>query len=226
LFYHFEFDCQGECGFFEPWAFVVAFKDNQARMSWLEDEAIYNLKMQKRGMQTIDGSTPFRHFDGAVINSYKYPTKSWETVFCRRETVADPACSLGGRGFHTLEEFGEETDVELKCLAAPVDDASSEQGFFSYSRHDSLLAYDSLLYSPFIGYSTKELLNWEFDRALPGRSGRRRGGILELFEEECLTEPFLVHHHLANETARQSPQVYNPLHDRQIHFHHGVLLHK
>ena len=60
--------------------FVIGFKDFDTRNKWFQSEASINLQIQKR--MTRDAS--FSYFDGATMQSYLYPSKFSESVYCRQ----------------------------------------------------------------------------------------------------------------------------------------------
>lgn len=60
--------------------FVIGFKDFDTRNKWFQSEASMNLQMQKR----ITSDATFSYFDGATMQSYLYPSKFSESVYCRQ----------------------------------------------------------------------------------------------------------------------------------------------
>ena len=99
-------------GFEAPWQFIAAFKDFDYKVDWYADSAIIDLKMQQRGMITTSGGSPFLHFDGATMKSYRYPSKGSEVAFCRyNPNVTD--CS-NGHGFDPEREEVALSSLELK----------------------------------------------------------------------------------------------------------------
>ena len=60
--------------------FVIGFKDFDTRNNWFQSEASINLQMQKR----MTSDTSFSYFDGATMQSYLYPSKFSESVYCRQ----------------------------------------------------------------------------------------------------------------------------------------------
>lgn len=96
-------------GFEDPWQFVAAFKDFDYKVDWYANSAIVDLKIQQRAMMTAAGGSPFLHFDGATMKSYRYPSKGSEVAFCRvNPNVTDCA---NGHGFDLDRE-----EVPLKSF--------------------------------------------------------------------------------------------------------------
>eukprot|EP00529_Nitzschia_sp_RCC80_P004790 CAMPEP_0113451936 /NCGR_PEP_ID=MMETSP0014_2-20120614/6591_1 /TAXON_ID=2857 /ORGANISM="Nitzschia sp." /LENGTH=944 /DNA_ID=CAMNT_0000343299 /DNA_START=332 /DNA_END=3166 /DNA_ORIENTATION=- /assembly_acc=CAM_ASM_000159 len=88
------------CGFFDPWSFHVAAKDNSTILTegWFANEAVVNLKIRQRILPTVDGQSSLRHFDGATMKTYRYPSKASTEVFCRDPLT--PESCLEGSGFN------------------------------------------------------------------------------------------------------------------------------
>lgn len=98
-----------------PWQFIAAFKDLDYKVDWYADSAIIDLKMHQRGMITTSGGSPFFHFDGATMKSYRYPTKGSEVAFCRfNPTVTD---CVNGHGFDPEKEEIAISSLEIKPSA-------------------------------------------------------------------------------------------------------------
>lgn len=85
-------------GFEEPWYFYAAFKDISTRENWMASEAEINLKIQKRAIRTIDGTSPFDYFDGATMKMFQYPSQASVDLFCHREPTPI-GCDRSSHGF-------------------------------------------------------------------------------------------------------------------------------
>jgi hypothetical protein len=96
-------------GFEEPWYFYAAFKDLSLRANWMASEAELNLKIQKRAIRTIDGTSPFDYFDGATMKMYQYPSQASVDLFCRREPTP-VGCDRSDHGFDPrMPNYSEES---------------------------------------------------------------------------------------------------------------------
>jgi spermidine synthase/S-adenosylmethionine/arginine decarboxylase-like enzyme len=82
---------ESHCGFGGSWEFMVGFKSWSSRKRWYANPAEVELAMQKRGVRTKSGQSPFHYFNGATMASYQVPSRSVENVFCRRQPVP-PSC--------------------------------------------------------------------------------------------------------------------------------------
>lgn len=58
-------------------------KSRFSRARWTASEAEISLALSKRIVQTIGGEFPLRHFDGALMMQYQFPTRAAEERFCR-----------------------------------------------------------------------------------------------------------------------------------------------
>jgi hypothetical protein len=77
----------GNCGFNNPWTFLVAFKDDEDDQNWYRNQAEIDIEIHKRILRTKTGKPPaLEYFDGSLMQSYQSPHKVFESVFCR----ADP----------------------------------------------------------------------------------------------------------------------------------------
>jgi hypothetical protein len=89
---HSSYYLQSHCGFGAAWTFIVAFKSYSSRKLWYANSAEIELAIQKRTVRTKSGNSPLRYFDGATMMSYQVPSRTIETVFCRRDP-APYACN-------------------------------------------------------------------------------------------------------------------------------------
>lgn len=86
---------QSHCDFEAPWTYVCAFKSYKSRQRWYSNAAEVDLRLQKRGVRTKSGKSPFQYFDGATMLSYQMPSRVIETVFCRQQPMPDE-CYVDG----------------------------------------------------------------------------------------------------------------------------------
>ena len=120
---------ENHSGFEKPWEFVAAFKDFDYKVDWYAHSAIIDLKIQQRGMMTTTGGSPFIHFDGATMKSYRYPSKGSEVAFCRfNPTVTDCA---NGHGFDP-----ERHDVTLSALEVKPSSIGEKAGRGVFAKRD------------------------------------------------------------------------------------------
>lgn len=75
---------EGHCGFGAPWSFLVAMKSFDSRAQWYRNSAEINLSVQQRIVETYSGLPALQYFDGASMNAYQVPHKTFESVYCRR----------------------------------------------------------------------------------------------------------------------------------------------
>lgn len=85
---------ESHSGFFSPWSFVVAFKEPGSLSEWFSNSAEIDLKMRKRTMDAMGGGSLFRHFDGATMESFRFPSKGCEVSFCRTH-ASSRECVVG-----------------------------------------------------------------------------------------------------------------------------------
>ena len=70
-------------GFFAPWKFMVAFKSNDSKVNWYDNQAEIDLKMNERSLEPLDGTDSlFRYYDGAIHQTYLYTSRVVENKFC------------------------------------------------------------------------------------------------------------------------------------------------
>lgn len=63
---------------------------------WYANQARIDLKLRDRAVETVDGSFPFKYFDGASMSTYQFSSRIEEEQKCR--TVPKPA-GCDGHGF-------------------------------------------------------------------------------------------------------------------------------
>lgn len=100
---------RGYSGFEKPWQFVVAFKDGGAKAEWFSNAGLVDLKIHKRALSTIEGTTPFTFFDGPTMQMFYYPSKQSERVFCLHNIEVNDCVS--GHGFEPLRQNLRSTDI-------------------------------------------------------------------------------------------------------------------
>jgi hypothetical protein len=79
------------------WTFMVAFRDYSTLTRWFANQAEVDLQIEKRTVMSTTMTTTssaedadeatFRHFDGATMESYQYPSRIVQDVFCRTNSV-------------------------------------------------------------------------------------------------------------------------------------------
>jgi len=74
------------------WAYMIAFKN--ASELWYSNQAITDLEIHDRIVDTISGESPLRYFDGATMQTLSHPSRVSEITFCRSE-IKDPYCEAG-----------------------------------------------------------------------------------------------------------------------------------
>lgn len=79
------------------WTFMVAFRDYFTLTRWFANQAETDLQLEVRTIisttmtTTSDAiETTFRYFDGATMESYQYPSRIVEDVFCRTHNLHNP----------------------------------------------------------------------------------------------------------------------------------------
>jgi hypothetical protein len=75
---------------------MVGFKQRASRSNWFANEALVELKIRERVVQTRSGESPLRYFDGATMKSYRFPKKPTEDEFCRKVPVAESCSDSNG----------------------------------------------------------------------------------------------------------------------------------
>lgn len=83
------------CGFGHPWSFFAAFKNNENKARFFNDQAMVDLEIQRRLLPSKSGAVPLRYFDGATMATYQNPSRLVENAWCGTE---DADCG-DGHGF-------------------------------------------------------------------------------------------------------------------------------
>ena len=150
-------------GFEDPWQFVAAFKDFGYKVDWYADSPIIDLKMHQRGMITTSGKSPFLHFDGATMKSYRYPSKGSEVAFCR--AMPDVTDCANGHGFDI-----ERDEILLSSLEVKPSSLGEKAGFGVFAKSDiakdSYIGLGKLISSVYINPYAFDILN-ELNHKIP-----------------------------------------------------------
>ena len=64
----------------------MAAKSFDTMGRWVLDSSALEYEIRKRTVETKDGQSPLRYFDGGTMSSYAFPTKASEIVFCRHHS--------------------------------------------------------------------------------------------------------------------------------------------
>lgn len=92
-------------GFLGVWSFLVVFKDLKTKGRWYANQAEVDRRIQGRVLETVEEPL-FRHFDGATMMTYQYPSRSTENDFCH-ETKPPLMCDMG----HGFDPFAPNAPV-------------------------------------------------------------------------------------------------------------------
>ena len=162
-----------------PWQFIAAFKDLDYRVEWYAESSMIDLKMHQRGMITNSGGSPFLHFDGATMKSYRYPSKGSEVAFCRfNPDVTDCA---NGHGFDSGKEA-----VALSSLEVGPSSLGEKAGRGVFAKvdiaKDSYIALNELIQNVYINSYSFGII--EDLNKIPWVSSDYHGNSLETYAEE------------------------------------------
>jgi hypothetical protein len=75
---------------------MVGFKQRASQSSWFANEALVDLKIRERLVQTRSGESPLHYFDGATMKSYRFPDKPTVDSFCRKDSVPESCSNSNG----------------------------------------------------------------------------------------------------------------------------------
>ncbi len=93
-----------QSGFSSSWQFITAFRNPHTKADWFANPSLVNLKIRTRAMETVNGGSPFKYFDGATMQSFYYPDKTIADVWCK-DSPDSKYCD-GGHGFdHNRENL-------------------------------------------------------------------------------------------------------------------------
>lgn len=65
------------------WSYLAACKSEACAKEWNRNEAQVNLRIRERLLPSESGEPLLKYFDGATMQDYLTPYKSWETALCR-----------------------------------------------------------------------------------------------------------------------------------------------
>jgi hypothetical protein len=143
----------------------VAFKSFDSRADWFVDPSLVDLKIRKRLIPTLSGESSLRYFDGATMLSYMYPSKTSETVFCRRSSK--PAICEAGHGFDP-----ERRNLPLSILEVKQSSLGEYAGRGVFAKEDiphlSYVGLDKSIHIVYMNPSTYDIIvgmekHWTFE---------------------------------------------------------------
>lgn len=133
----------------------MAFKSFDSRADWFVDPSLVDLKIRKRLIPTISGESSLRYFDGATMLSYMYPSKTSETVFCRRSSK--PAICEAGHGFDP-----ERRNLPLSILEVKQSSLGEYAGRGVFAKEDiphlSYVGLDKSIHIVYMNPSTYDII--------------------------------------------------------------------
>jgi len=115
--------------FEEPWSFLVAMKSKEGRKNWFSNIAQTDLEIHSRILRTYSDKPNLKYFDGATVQSYQYPHRVFQGVFCRAEPKPD-SC------YYLDSEEEKENLVSMSDLEVKMSSASEESGRGIYAKID------------------------------------------------------------------------------------------
>lgn len=134
---------------------MVAFKDFGTKVDWFANEAAIAAKIHRRSVPTLSGEPPFVYFDGATMMSYRYPSKTSEAVFCRRQPM--PAGCGDGHGFDL-----DRVDIPITALEVRKSTLGETVGQGVFATMDiprsSYVGLDELVHSVYIDPSAYAII--------------------------------------------------------------------
>lgn len=86
-----------------------------------------DLKMHQRGMLKKSRGSPFHHFDGVTMQSYRYPSKGSEVAFCRPHPDVEDC--KNGHGFEL-----ERHDIPLTSLEVKISSLGENVGLGVFAK--------------------------------------------------------------------------------------------
>ena len=83
----YSYDESSHSHFYEPWQFIVAFKDGSSAVTrWtMSSAANMEVLLHQRLSRTKSGQPALRYFDGSTMTSFQIPPKVTETNYCRQQ---------------------------------------------------------------------------------------------------------------------------------------------
>jgi hypothetical protein len=96
------------------WTFMIAFREYTTLTRWFANQAEIDLQLAARTIMSTaftatsaedaDETSSFRYFDGATMESYQYPSRIVQDVFCRSAAISPdtPDLCAKGHGFDPI----------------------------------------------------------------------------------------------------------------------------
>lgn len=211
-----------QSGFSFPWQFVAAFKNPDTKAEWFANPSLVNLKIRERAINTVDGGSPFKFFDGATMQSFYYPAKFIETVWCR--SSPDSEYCNEGHGFdHDREDLPLDENASEGVLAG-VDSYIGLKDKVSGAIHAEAQTYETFLKTSklndgkFWGVAIDSYIHG-YGRIFPG-VGRDTfvldSTIRSMRNDACDERTSASTEYVAQENIDDPAPLYNPIADRQV----------
>ena len=127
----YSYDESSHSHFYEPWQFIVAFKDSSSAVTrWtMSSAANMEVLLHQRLSRTKSGQPALRYFDGSTMTSFQIPPKVTETNYCRQH-----ACQL---------EYTESRPQDRSRQENLLQAFSMAKG--NLSQYGSIVTYESIL---------------------------------------------------------------------------------
>lgn len=74
-------------GFEEPTSFLIVCKSETCRSMWYSSSHAVDYLINTRLRDSHGTDHPLVHYDGSAQYSYQFPSRGWETVYCKREPI-------------------------------------------------------------------------------------------------------------------------------------------
>jgi len=122
---------ESHCHFYEPWQFIVAFKDSSSAVTcWtMSSAANMEVLLHQRLSRTKSGQPALRYFDGSTMTSFQIPPKVTETNYCRQQECQ------GYTKSHSQDRSRQENLLQALSMTTKK----------NLSQYGSIVTYESIL---------------------------------------------------------------------------------
>lgn len=139
---------------------LVAAKSFDTMGRWVSDSPIVEFKIRQRIIPTKSKQSSLFFFDGATMNSFAFPSKASEVVFCRRYSDL-PNCK-SGHGFNQEKESLPISAMELRSI-------NRRRGIFA-TRDISKMTYvglEAAVHGVYVKFAASKLIRKMMASSIP-----------------------------------------------------------
>eukprot|EP00538_Stauroneis_constricta_P000422 CAMPEP_0119568268 /NCGR_PEP_ID=MMETSP1352-20130426/38409_1 /TAXON_ID=265584 /ORGANISM="Stauroneis constricta, Strain CCMP1120" /LENGTH=947 /DNA_ID=CAMNT_0007617637 /DNA_START=95 /DNA_END=2938 /DNA_ORIENTATION=+ len=171
---------ESHCGFDAAWEIIVAMKSYDSKAKWFANSAVVDYKIRTRSLPSKGNGVSLRYFDGATMQSYHFPSRQSEVVYCRRRPM--PLGCIDNRGFDQTR-----ANLPISLLQVQASSLGENAGRGVFAAQDipahSYVGLERLVHTVYIEPRSYSIINEWYERNHPIYNAEYYPYVLEMYAD-------------------------------------------